>query len=171
MSPISSWCRWALIEDFNALPEEQAADYLYGCFANRRWAAEVCSRRPYADAQSFLTAASVALNGLTDDDWVAAFKAHPRIGEGGGDAPESSRREQSRAMQSAAVTLAALEAENRRYEQKFGHVFLIRAGGRSGEEILSELRRRMTNDPATERAEARRELTEIAGERLVELVS
>jgi len=29
----------------------------------------------------------------------------------------------------------------------------------------------MTNDPATERAEARRELAQIAGERLVELVS
>jgi OHCU decarboxylase len=116
-------------------------------------------------------AASNALNGLTDDDWVAAFKAHPRIGERGGDAPESSQREQSRAMESAAATLAALEAENRQYEEKFGYVFLIRASGRSGEEILSELRRRMRNDPALELGEARRELTEIAGDRLLELVS
>jgi 2-oxo-4-hydroxy-4-carboxy-5-ureidoimidazoline decarboxylase len=159
-----------LIEDFNALPEKEAADSLYKCLANRRWAAEVCSRRPYADAQSFLTAAWVALNGLTDDDWVAAFKAHPRIGERGGDAPGSSEREQNRAMQSAAVTLGALEAENPQYEEKFGHVFLIRASGRSGEEILSELRRRMRNDPAMELAEARRELAQIAEERLSELV-
>ena len=132
-----------LIENFNTLPEQEAADSLYACFANRRWAAEVCSRRPYADAQSFLIAARAALNQLTDDDWVAAFKAHPRIGERGGDAPESSEREQSRAMQSAAVTLAALEAENRQYEERFGYVFLIRAIGRSGEEILAEVRRRV----------------------------
>jgi len=160
-----------LIEEFNALPEREAADSLYKCLANRRWAAEVSSRRPYADAQSFLAAAGNALNSLTDDDWVAAFKAHPRIGERGGDAPESSEREQSRALQSTAVTLAALEAENRQYEQRFGHVFLIRASGRSGEEILSELRRRMRNDPGMELAESRRELAQIAQERLAELVS
>jgi 2-oxo-4-hydroxy-4-carboxy-5-ureidoimidazoline decarboxylase len=160
-----------LIEEFNALPEKEAADSLFKCLANRRWAAEVSSRRPYVDAQSFLTAARNALNRLTDDDWVAAFRAHPRIGERGGDAPASSQREQSRAMQSAPETLAALEAENRQYEERFGYVFLIRAGGRSGEKILSELRRRMKNDPALELAEARRELSEIAGDRLLELVS
>ncbi len=160
-----------MIEDFNALPEQEAADSLYKCLANRRWAAEVTSRRPYSDAQSFLTAARAALNELTDDDWVAAFKAHPRIGERGGDAPERSEREQSRAMKSPAGTLAALEAENRQYEEKFGHVFLIRASGRSGEEILADLRRRMRNDPATELAESRRELGQIAEERLFALVS
>jgi OHCU decarboxylase len=160
-----------LIEDFNALPEKEAEDRMYACLANRRWAAEVSSRRPYADAQSFLTAAGNALNALTDDDWVAAFRAHPRIGERGGDAPESSEREQSRAMQSSAATVYALVAQNPRYEKKFGYVFLIRASGRSGEEILSEVRRRMRNDPPTELAEARRELAQIAGDRLAELVS
>jgi 2-oxo-4-hydroxy-4-carboxy-5-ureidoimidazoline decarboxylase len=160
-----------LIEDFNALPDTEAEARLYACLADRRWAAEVCSRRPYSDAQSFLTAAGNALNGLTNDDWVAAFKAHPRIGERGGDAPESSAREQSRAMQSSASTVLALIAQNPRYEKKFGHVFLIKASGRSAEEILSELRRRMRNDPATELAEARRELALIAGDRLTELVS
>jgi 2-oxo-4-hydroxy-4-carboxy-5-ureidoimidazoline decarboxylase len=160
-----------LIEDFNALPEKDAEERLYACLANRRWAAEVASRRPYPDAQSFLIAAWNALNGLTDDDWLAAFKAHPRIGDRGGDAPERSEREQGRALQSTAATLAMLAAQNQQYEKKFGHVFLIRASGRSGEEILSELRRRMKNDPARELAEARRELAQIADERLSELVS
>jgi 2-oxo-4-hydroxy-4-carboxy-5-ureidoimidazoline decarboxylase len=160
-----------LIEDFNALQETEAEERLYECLANRSWAAEVASRRPYPDAQSFLAAARNALNGLTDADWVAAFKAHPRIGERGGDAPESSEREQAGVMQSSAATVLALIAQNPRYEKKFGHVFLIRASGRSGEEILSELRRRMRNDPATELAEARRELALIAADRLSELVS
>jgi 2-oxo-4-hydroxy-4-carboxy-5-ureidoimidazoline decarboxylase len=160
-----------LNEVFNALPQKEAEDRLYTCLANRRWAVEVSSGRPYPDAQSFLTAAWLALNGLTDDDWFGAFKAHPRIGERGGDVPESSEREQSRAMQSSAETLAELEAENRQYEHKFGHVFLIRASGRSGEEILSELRRRLKNDPVEELAEARRELAQIAEERLSKLVS
>ena len=151
--------------------DQDAIDRLYACLANRRWAAEVASGRPYSHPESFLETARAALNGLTDDDWVAAFEAHPPIGERGGGAPDSSDREQSRAMQSAAETLATLASENRQYAQKFGHVFLIRASGRSGEEILSELRRRMKNDPAVELAEARRELTHIATDRLLRLVS
>ncbi|TMD75519.1 MAG: hypothetical protein E6H97_05170 [Chloroflexi bacterium] len=108
---------------------------------------------------------------LTDDEWLEAMKAHPRIGERGGDVPTSSVREQSQAMQASAATLAALAAENRRYEERFGHVFLIFASGRGGEEILSELRRRMNNEPAAELEEAKRELRKIALMRLSGLVT
>ena len=103
---------------------------------------------------------------LTDEEWLEAMKAHPRIGERGGDTPKSSEREQGRAMQASAATLAALAADNRRYEERFGHVFLIFASGRSGEEILAELRRRMGNEPAAELQEAKRELRRIAKLRL-----
>ncbi len=108
---------------------------------------------------------------LTDDEWLEAMKAHPRIGHHGGDAPKRSELEQNRAMQASAATLATLAAENRRYEERFGHVFLIFASGRSGEEILSELRRRMKNDPAAELEEAKRELRKIALMRLRGLVT
>jgi 2-oxo-4-hydroxy-4-carboxy-5-ureidoimidazoline decarboxylase len=100
---------------------------------------------------------------LTDEEWLAAMQAHPRIGERGG---ADSTREQSRAMDASAETLALLAAENRRYEERFGHVFLIFASGRGADEILAELRRRIKNDPATELAEARRELRKIAHLRL-----
>ena len=99
---------------------------------------------------------------LSDAEWLEAMKAHPRIGERGGDAPQSSEREQSRAMRAPAETLMALAAENRRYEDRFGHVFLIFASGRTGDEILAELRRRMSNDHAAELQEAKRELRKIA---------
>ena len=107
-------------------------------------------------------APDAAMDRLTDQEWLDAMQAHPRIGERGGEAAASSEREQSRAMQSSATTLAALADENRRYEEKFGHVFLIFASGRSSEEIVAELRRRMNNDAATELGEAKRELRKIA---------
>jgi 2-oxo-4-hydroxy-4-carboxy-5-ureidoimidazoline decarboxylase len=103
------------------------------------------------------------MDDLTEEEWLEAMKAHPRIGERGG---AESVREQSRAMQASSSTLAELASENRRYEEKFGHVFLIFASGRSGEEILAELRRRMNNDPAAELQEAKRELRKIALRRL-----
>jgi 2-oxo-4-hydroxy-4-carboxy--5-ureidoimidazoline (OHCU) decarboxylase len=74
-------------------------------------------------------------------------------------------------MQGSAETLNALAAENRHYEERFGRVFLIAAMGRSGDEILRELRRRMSNDPATELAEARRELRRIVQLRLGKMIA
>ena len=46
---------------------------------------------------------------------------------------------------------AALLEGNRAYEERFGHVYLIRAAGRSPSEMLAELRRRLDNDDASER--------------------
>ncbi|HEV2216708.1 MAG TPA: 2-oxo-4-hydroxy-4-carboxy-5-ureidoimidazoline decarboxylase [Candidatus Dormibacteraeota bacterium] len=134
---------------------------LYACLSSRRWARAVASG----------ASAEEAMDELTDEDWLDAMKAHPRIGERGGEAPESSVREQRAAMRASAATLAALAAENRRYEERFGHVFLIHASGRGGEEILSELRRRMNNDPAAELEEAKRELRKIALMRLRAIVA
>ncbi len=74
-------------------------------------------------------------------------------------------------MQASAETLDALEAENRQYEKQFGHVFLIAASRRSGDEILGELRRRMSNDGATELEEARRELRTIVQLRIGKMLT
>ena len=134
---------------------------MYGVLANRRWARTV--------AAGLLEAADQAMDDLSDDEWLEAMHAHPRIGERGGESPETSAREQSRAMQASSATLADLAAENRMYEEKFGHVFLIAARGKSGDEILGELRRRMNNDRAAELEEAKCELRKIVRLRLESL--
>ena len=136
---------------------------LYACLASPRWVRAV--------AGGLLDAGEMAMDDLTDEEWLDAMKAHPRIGERGGDAQASSDREQAVAMRSSHETLDALAADNRRYEERFGHVFLIFASERSGEEILSELRRRMNNDPKAELEEAKRELRKIALQRLQRMVS
>ena len=133
-------------------------EQLYACLASRRWARAVVAG---ADPDE-------AMDGLTDDEWLEAMKAHPRIGERGG---AESTREQSRAMAAPPEALTELAAENRRYEEKFGHLFLIYVSGRSAQEILAELRRRMNNDPAAELQEAKGELRKIAHLRLSRLVS
>ena len=150
---------------------DELEEKLYGVLANRRWVREVASGWPYGGLHTLIDTADILMHTLTDEEWLEAMAAHPRIGERGGDSPDSSVREQDRAMTASASTLAELADENRRYEDKFGHVFLIFASGRSAEEILSELRRRSRNDPATELEEAKRELRKIARLRLGRLVS
>ena len=66
---------------------------------------------------------------------------------------------------------AALVEGNRAYEERFDHVFLIRAAGRSPREMLAELRRRLANDVETERAEVTEQLAQITALRLKGLLS
>jgi 2-oxo-4-hydroxy-4-carboxy-5-ureidoimidazoline decarboxylase len=99
-------------------------------------------------------------------DWAEALAGHPRIGERGGSSPVASEREQSGVRAAAATTLDQLAAENRRYENRFGHVFLIAAAGKSADEILAALRERMDNDPVTESRVAASEHRKIARLRL-----
>jgi 2-oxo-4-hydroxy-4-carboxy-5-ureidoimidazoline decarboxylase len=77
-----------------------------------------------------------------------------------------SRSEQSGVDTSDDDVQRRLTEGNRAYEERFGHVFLIRAAGRSAEEILEQLTERLGNDADTERANAARNLREIAALRL-----
>lgn len=122
--------------------------------------------RPYPDLTALLDAAERAWADLTPPDWDEALRGHPRIGEGGGSSPAASEREQRGVRVAGAAALAELADENRRYESRFGHVFLIAAAGKDAEEILAELRGRMSNDPVTEAQVAAAEHRKIARMRL-----
>jgi 2-oxo-4-hydroxy-4-carboxy-5-ureidoimidazoline decarboxylase len=104
---------------------------------------------------------------------ATALAAHPRIGdrvEGSSAEAAASRREQS-AMGTAddGLRTAMLEG-NRAYQERFGTVFLIRAAGRSAEEMLAELQRRLGNSPEEERAEVVEQLAQITGLRVTGVI-
>ena len=159
------------VEGFNALPAAEAESRLYECLANRVWAARVAAGRPYESVGDVLREADAAWAAMNDTDWLQAFAAHPRIGERGGEAPVTSEREQGDVMAAPAATLDVLAAENRAYEEQFGHVLLIAAAGRSADEILGELRRRISNDSAADLQEAIAEQRKIARTRLRRLAT
>lgn len=67
-------------------------------------------------------------------------------------------------MSAREETLAVLAEGNRLYEERFGHVFLISAAGRSAEDVVAALRQRIENDPASEltvAAEEQRKITRL----------
>jgi OHCU decarboxylase len=78
--------------------------------------------------------------------------------------------EQSGTRSASKETMSALARANQDYEQKFGHIYLVCATGRSADEMLENLRQRMNNDPATElrvAAEEQRKITALRLEKLV----
>jgi 2-oxo-4-hydroxy-4-carboxy--5-ureidoimidazoline (OHCU) decarboxylase len=60
---------------------------------------------------------------------------------------------------------------HREYERKFGRIFIVSASGKTAEELLANLRRRLGNTPAEELSIAAREQGMITELRLARLLS
>jgi 2-oxo-4-hydroxy-4-carboxy-5-ureidoimidazoline decarboxylase len=162
------------LEHFNALPAEAAERELLACAAAPRFAREVAAGRPYGTAAELADAAATVASGLSWAEIETALAAHPRIGERAEDGSAeaaSSRREQASVGTATPDVRTALDRGNHAYEQRFGHVFLIRAAGRGPAEILTELTRRIEQDHAAERAETTAQLAEITRLRVERLVA
>ena len=157
------------LSDFNAASEDAAVRMLLPLCGADRWARAVAAARPYAEPEALLAESDRVFDGLDVADLDAALAGHPRIGDrvsGDDESARLSRSEQS-AMQSADRSVAdQILQGNAEYEQRFDRVFLIRAAGRTPSQILSELQRRLGNDPATEVTEVREQLRQITRLRL-----
>ena len=156
------------------MPADRLEEDLLACCAAPAWAAEIVAGRPYADRAAVLAAADAAARDLSWAEVSKGLAAHPRIGERAqGESRDAawSRREQSSAAAAAddSSKKALIEA-NRAYEDRFGHVFLIFASGRSQAEILAAARERLANDEETERAIVTDQLRRIALLRLERLL-
>jgi len=115
-----------------------------------RFAQALAAARPFADDATLAAALERAMAELGDDDWNAAFAAHPRIGERRDDAHGWSAGEQAGAAGADAAARAALAAGQRAYEERFGRIFLTCATGKDAATMLAEIEARMHNAPAAE---------------------
>lgn len=132
--------------------------------------------RPFASPDALLAAADAHWLALGQADWLEAFAHHPRIGQTDlkqkrfAPTAEQSAREQSGMAGASDELRAAFHIANTRYQDKFGFVFLICATGKTGEEMLAELRRRLANDAPSElrnAVEQQRLITRLRLRRLV----
>ena len=161
------------LDVWNGLDAASAAAALLPCCGSGAWARSLTDLRPFSDEGALLAAAERVWYALSEPDWKEAFRSHPRIGEQEPKDPVAptalawSSSEQSTAMTAEAGAKADLREGNERYEQRFGHIFLICAQGRSAREILAEMERRLPNTAAAELLEAAREQAAITRLRLL----
>lgn len=161
------------IEEFNALPAEAAVEVVAPCVAIPSFATAIAEERPYPDVAALLAAAREQAAGWTDAEVEAALADHPRIGERPPDDSASaamSAREQAGVDPADADVQARLAEGNRRYEERFGRIYLVRALGRTAGEMLELLEQRLRNDPVTELVVTKQQLAEIALLRLEGLI-
>jgi 2-oxo-4-hydroxy-4-carboxy-5-ureidoimidazoline decarboxylase len=162
------------LTEFNTLPRTHATDAVRPALDIPRWLEAVVDARPYWHHEALLGAARSAAKPFTQEEIDRALAHHPRIGErAAGDGREAalSRAEQAAVDPTDTDVQQRLREGNLAYEEKFGQVFLIRAAGRTPEEILEHLTARLANDPGTERRIVAEQLREIALLRLEGLVT
>lgn len=157
---------------FNSLPPDEAASTLMACCSSPRWARLVAAGRPYSSVDEACRAADSALYELAERDIDEALAGHPRIGgRAGAGHSVWSDQEQAGVANAADDVHAALAEANRAYEQRFGHVYLVCATGKSADELLAILHDRLTNDAPTERRVVRSELGKINRIRLERMLA
>jgi OHCU decarboxylase len=120
---------------------------LLQCCGSTQWASTMAAHSFPNVKEVFATGDSIWW-GLATEDWLEAFRAHPRIGERS--PMEWLRLELGGARHASEETLTELRDLSRVYEERFGHIFVILANGKSAAAIVENLRQRVKNDPETE---------------------
>lgn len=121
------------------------------CCRSSRWADEMIEARPFSSWTDVEQTAAKIWNTASREEILEAFAAHPKIGDHKG------AEEQARVRTAAEATLQDLSRINSEYEARFGYIYIVCATGKSAEEMLALLRKRLENDPEEEIAVAAEE--------------
>ncbi|MGI5429571.1 2-oxo-4-hydroxy-4-carboxy-5-ureidoimidazoline decarboxylase [Streptomyces sp. CA-179760] len=154
---------------FNTVEEHAAFAALHEACASTAWAKRLLAARPYATPEELYAASDAAMAELTVTDLEEAMAGHPPIGRPKTGDPTSAREQRGMSGASDALKAEMLEL-NLAYQERFGHVFLICATGRTGEQMRDAVRERIGNPPEREREIVRTELGKINRIRLARLV-
>jgi 2-oxo-4-hydroxy-4-carboxy-5-ureidoimidazoline decarboxylase len=156
---------------FNTMPAENAEAALLHCCAAGRWAHGLTILRPFADPDTLCAAADRIWSTMEEADWMEAFRAHPRIGErkaahATAQSAQWSQQEQASTDAAEQNVLDALARCNARYEEQFGFTYIVCATGKSSNEMLRILERRLISDRQSELQEAAEQQRQIMQIRL-----
>ena len=127
--------------------------------------------RPIPTIAALSEAADRVWAAMGGSDWLEAFACHPRIGERKAlsvseQASSWSQQEQSGTGNAAQITMRKLAEGNALYEQRFGFTYIVCATGKSADEMLAILQRRLANTRVAELKEAAEQQRQIMQIRL-----
>ena len=165
------------LHELNTLPKQQLREELTKCCGSASWVNKMLPFFPADDLVELLEDAEEQWFKCSEEDWKEAFAQHPKIGD-----MESLQKkfastakwasgEQAGVDNASPQTLEALAEANKKYEDKFGYIFIVCATGKSAEEILEILNARLRNDTKDEieiAADEQNKITKLRIEKLLE---
>ena len=170
------------LHELNTLPHQQLIAELTKCCGSPAWVNKMLPFFPADDLVELLEDAEEQWFKCGEADWKEAFARHPKIGD-----IDSLKKkfastadpiaigwasgEQSGVSTASQKTIEVLAASNKKYEDKFGYIFIVCATGKSAEEMLEILQSRLLNSPEDEiqvAADEQNKITKLRLEKLLE---
>ena len=163
---------------WNAAGATEARNAMLACCGSKRWADAMVALRPITSVAALSEAVDRVWGAMQEADWLEAFACHPRIGErkgigernvsahAGARSAAWSRAEQSQTNAASENVLAEIAAGNQKYEERFGFTYIVCATGKSAEEMLAILNRRLGSTREIELREAAEQQRQIMQIRL-----
>lgn len=165
------------LDQLNRLSESDATAAFTQCCAAQRWVERMVIDRPFESLAEILEISDRIWEECDVDDYLEAFEGHPRIGDVESLAKKYANTkawaggEQKGVEGADREVLERLAKGNADYEEKFGHIFIVCATGKSAAEMVALLEARMSNDPKTEVMVAAEEQNKITRIRLKKLLA
>lgn len=160
-----------VLAEWNSADDTSALNAMLACCGSRRWASAMVALRPIRNIVDLSTQADRIWATMGEADWMEAFACHPRIGErkaahASAQSVAWSRQEQASVSDAQERVLTELAAGNALYEQRFGFTCIVCATGKSAEEMLDILNRRLASTREAELCEAAEQQRQILQIRL-----
>lgn len=164
------------LAQLNQLPDSNARDQFRTCCAADTWVEAMVQARPFSSWQALHERAEALWPTLSEHDWLAAFEAHPKIGDINSlkakyaSTEALASGEQAGARVASDDVLQRLKAGNDAYVDRFGFIFIVCATGKNADEMLALLEARLGNDRDAELTIAAAEQAKITHLRLDKLL-
>jgi 2-oxo-4-hydroxy-4-carboxy-5-ureidoimidazoline decarboxylase len=170
------------LHELNTLTQPQLKQELLKCCGSSTWVKMMMTYFPADTMEELLEEADEIWYECSEDDWKEAFAHHPKIG----DVESLTKKfastahpiaigwasgEQSGVNVASKETIEALAEGNKKYEEKFGYIFIVCATGKSAAEMLAILQSRLSNEPEDEikmAAEEQNKITKLRLQKLAE---
>lgn len=165
------------LEEVNRVTVDNALSEFRRCCNSTAWASHMVSKRPFANATEVLQAGDDVWYSLREQDWLEAFSGHPKIGDSESlkkkflSTSEWAKGEQAGISGATDDVSRRLLEGNRRYEKKFGFIFIVCATGKSATDMLELLDQRLGNERGEELRIAAGEQAKITRLRLEKLLT
>lgn len=142
-------------------------------FEGSPWVAErAWDKRPFATLDALHDALSSVVASAEIGEQLSLLRAHPELGARAGMSETSSREQTSAGLDALRRDdIERLRSLNSAYREKFGFPFLFAVRGRTAQEILNAIERRLTSPRDEEHREALRQVYQIARFRLEGIIS
>lgn len=140
------------IEELNKLSREKAFEELFKCCSCTIWAQNLTDFRPFKNREELLRISDMNWISCEIEEGLEAFSHHSETGDlinlekKFASSLECVTGEQSGVDEATHKTLIELAEGNASYEKKFGFVFIDCTTGKTADEMLEILKRRMAND-------------------------